>query len=605
MKTWNELGIDIGRKTSGNLKTRCPKCEGKYDLSVNLDEMVYKCHKPSCAWKGTLKEKEVREEKTYKLPVFKNDTRLSDEVVKWFQGRGISQETLLRVKITNGPEWMPQKNAKVNTIQFNYFREGQLVNVKYRDGAKNFKLVSGAELILYNLDSIKGEKEFTICEGEIDCLSFIEAGITKVVSVPNGASKGKAALEYITNCYQYFEKAERVYIAVDNDEAGSFLRDELCRRLGKDICYVVSYPDGMKDANEVLTYKGVEAVRELLTNAKGLPLEDVLYLNMVRSQMLLEFKNGKQRGTTTYFKSIDPHFTWKKGQVTLMNGIPNHGKTTLMLQLMLIKSICEGDKWGVFSPENFPPNEFYDELIQTYIGKPTDPIFGAKQMSQQEYEQGMDFINEHFYYLYPEKESPTPEYINARFKEMVIKHGVTGCLIDPFNQLDNDMSKAGRDDLYISKFLTEEKRFALKHDIYKIIIAHPSKLQKLKEGGYAVPDPYDLHGGSMWNNKLDNILCTHRPNYWNDKTDTMVEFHSQKIKKQALVGIPGTVTLSFHRFSNRYLENGVSPFELIGTNRHLPEEQRDHPAQKVASVFDINNLPDSRFEVPETRTVDF
>jgi twinkle protein len=52
----------------------------------------------------------------------------------------------------------------------------------------NFKLYKDAELIFYNLDSIKDKSQCFIVEGEIDALSLIEAGIDNVVSVPNGAN---------------------------------------------------------------------------------------------------------------------------------------------------------------------------------------------------------------------------------------------------------------------------------------------------------------------------------------------------------------------------------------------------------------------------------
>ena len=82
-------------------------------------------------------------------------------------------------------------------------------------------------------------------------------------------------------------------------------------------------------------------------------------------------------------------------------------------------------------------------------------------MTESEYIRGMDFIKDHFYYIYPENESPTPEYINARFVEVIKKHKVEGCIIDPYNQLDNDIRKnGGREDLYLSAFLSQQKRLA-------------------------------------------------------------------------------------------------------------------------------------------------
>ena len=92
------------------------------------------------------------------------------------------------MKVTCGLEFMPQLNKEVETIQFNYFRNSELVNVKYRGAKKSFKLHKGSELIFYNIDSVKDRKEVIICEGEIDALTFKQCGYDSVVSVPNGAN---------------------------------------------------------------------------------------------------------------------------------------------------------------------------------------------------------------------------------------------------------------------------------------------------------------------------------------------------------------------------------------------------------------------------------
>jgi|GEM_PF-644623 len=316
---------------------------------------------------------------------------------------------------------------------------------------------------------------------------------------------------------------------------------------------------------------------------------DTIYLKDIRDEMIKGFLHGDAKGETTYFKAIDPYFTWRKGEVTLFHGIPNHGKTTVLLHLLLIKTIKEGTKWGIFSPEQNPPVDFYTELIEMYIGKridhdnPDNPY----RMNMDEFIKGMDFIHEHFFVIYPEKDEPTPQYINDRFEELILKEGIEGCITDPFNQLDNDWaSEGGRDDQYISKFLAREKRFALKHDIYKIIVAHPkSGLQMVtdktkkefgNEGNYECPGVYHLAGGAMWNNKLDNIIVIYQPYYntrgkirnkmeWEEKESEIWEdhqlrlnaviFRSQKIKKQKLVGKPGSAALFFDPRIARYLED--------------------------------------------------
>lgn len=176
-KDYSDFGIEIpyGRK-SGHIKVFCPKCRdqrsNKRDrsLSVDLDKGVWKCH--YCGWASGLPTQRGYEsslkyqKKEYIKPVLKGSALLSEKVLRWFSDRGISMQTLTKMKITEGKEWMPQKGKEVNTIQFNYFLEGELINTKFRTGDKCFKLVSNAELIPYNLDAIKGTNTAIITEGE-------------------------------------------------------------------------------------------------------------------------------------------------------------------------------------------------------------------------------------------------------------------------------------------------------------------------------------------------------------------------------------------------------------------------------------------------------
>lgn len=553
MKTWENLGIDVSRINKQG-KTTCPKCsDGRKKqkdpcLSVNIEEGVYNCH--HCGWHGTLNSRD------YALPK-EMGVNLTEKTLKYFESRGITKATLDFCKVTEGSTYFPQIEKERNAIHFNYFREKKLINVKYRDGEKNFKLYKDAEMIFYNLDSIKGSDNVIITEGEIDCLSYIEAGYLNVVSVPNGANRN---LDYVANCFEYFADKKKIYISVDNDEAGLILQEELIRRFGKDICYIVNLP--FKDANETLIKAGKEELQWAIDEAKGLPLDDIQYLNTVRDLMLNQFDNGKERGTPTYFDPLSPHFSWKKGQVTLFHGIGNFGKSTFVYYLCLLKSIYDGDKWGIYSPEHYPANEFYDNLIHSYLGRNIDLKF-KNRCSRDEYMRAMDFIGKHFFYVYPENDNPTPEFINGKFKELIIRHGITGCIIDPFNQLDNDMGKFGRDDLYISHFLTAEKRFAQKHNMYKIIVAHPKVMHKDATGAYPCPSVYDLHGGSMWVNKCDNILAIHAPKWHEDKTSTERMIDIQKIKTQALVGLPGKATVYYIREANRFVGEEQKPQEIF------------------------------------------
>lgn len=307
-----------------------------------------------------------------------------------------------------------------------------------------------------------------------------------------------------------------------------------------------------------------------------LTINDVITCDDIKAEMWDQFHNGTSRGETTYFDAVDEHWTWKRGEVTLVGGIGNHGKTCFVMQICLIKSIKEGVKWAFFSPEQNPPKEFFDDLIQTYIGKPTDKHIPGR-MSDAEYDRGMEFVGKHFFYVYPKDVSPTPKYIRSTFLKLIVSKGVQGCVIDPFNQLDIDW-RDGRDDRVISEFLSYEKRFALEHNIYDLIIAHPKiGLSKMGDGNYECPNVYDFSGGAMWNNKCDNILQIYRPHYSTDSLNTEVVFKSQKIKKQRLVGKPGECVMTYDRYKGRYYINGINPIETSKASAQYELEQEEPP----------------------------
>ena len=260
-----------------------------------------------------------------------------------------------------------------------------------------------------------------------------------------------------------------------------------------------------------------------------LPIKDLIYFKDVYDNLEERLRNGIVKGETTHFSELDNHFRWMRREVTIVQGFGNHGKSAKTLELMLLKSIFCNYKWAIFNPENSPADFFYQDLVEMYLGKPLDKKH-PYSATEEEKETGKKFINEHFFYIYPKDDSPTPDYVLKRFMEVIIKHKVDGVLIDPYNQLIHDRV-GNRDDLYLEVFLNKVKRFAQNQDIFFVICVHPNKPQR---GGtnkvYDEPNMYDMAGGAMWPNKVDNILCLHRPNYFIDPKDTWCTFTSQKIK---------------------------------------------------------------------------
>lgn len=579
-----DLGIKLTRH-GGSEKTRCPQCsdsrKNKADkpLSVNITNGDFHCH--HCGWKGNVRKQDRKHEvKVYERPpadVLKSK-ELAEKVEVYFKTRGISRATLDKFMIFSKEEWMPQTQKKENCICFPYFRDGELVNIKFRDAKKGFKMVKGAELIFYNLHAVSDKTKCIIVEGEVDCLSVYEVGYGQnepidkesgelqeelskwvVLSVPNGASKGDQQLEYLDNCADWFSNFQDIIVATDGDAAGASLRDELIRRLGVERCYTVNYPieevvpthNGLKrrckDFNEVLMYLGRGPVINTIKNAESIPVDGIYYLEDLFPTMLENFKRGVQLAPTTRFRDMDDFFRWKKGELNLFVGYGNHGKTFFALQLMLTKSIWDHWRWAVFSPENYPAYDFYDDMVEMYAGK------WLKDMTEEEYTTACNFISDHIFYVYPEDEHDVNS-INERFRYLVLKKGVDGVMIDPFNQLDHLQKPYQREDQYLSEMFKDLKRFALLNNVCYNIIAHPKNPVYNQDKSLPVVDMYDIAGGAAWGNKMDQIISYYRPNFHVDKNDPNVQIYIQKLKRKRTGGRLGDFPLVLDWSKKRYKE---------------------------------------------------
>jgi twinkle protein len=513
------LGINL-KRSNGSVKTKCPQCshtrKNKSDdcLSVNIDEGLYNCH--HCGWGGNVGIK-FKKKVEYVLPP-KVNSNIAERVIKWFGNRGITEPTLIHWKIGESLEYMPQVQAKRRCINFNYYRNNEIVNVKYRDGEKNFKLVSGAELIFYGIDNIKELDRCYIVEGEMDALSLHEAGLYSVCSVPNGASKGSQKLEYLDNCYQYFKDKKEIILCTDNDDAGLQLRNELARRFGKYRCKYVEFGD-YKDANEVLIEKGAETLRNIIKQAKDFPLEGVLNLDNIWQDVL----NYNENGITNYSIGLpgsDNYFKMAFGEWTVVSGIPNSGKSDILDQILCNISLEHDFRCAMFSPESFP----YEGHIKRIANK-----LNQKNCNSQDLNNTKDFIEDHFFWIKIDLENLTLKGILNAFRELVFQKGINVCVIDPWNMLDHS---AQRDHSYIGKILSQITQFCQQTNTHLFLVAHPRKIES--EGGvYKKPTLYDISGSADFFNKAYNGLIAYRcigqrTKYKSD----VVRVHVEKVKRK-------------------------------------------------------------------------
>jgi twinkle protein len=513
-----DLGIQV-RPNQVEQKLTCPKCsqdrKNKADkpLSVNIEQGFYNCH--HCGWSGNVKLKQRTKE--YAKPVDVK-SELSPRMIKYFEKRGISEPTLVNWNVGESVEFFPQIQKKRNAINFKYYREGKLINVKYRDAEKNFKLVSGAELIFYGLDNIKDSETIYIVEGEMDALSFNEAGLYSVCSVPNGASKGNQRLEYLDNCWEYFKDKKEIILCTDNDAAGLSLRTELARRFGQYRCKYVDFGE-FKDANDVLVHKGAETLRSCIRDAKNFPLEGILNIDDIWESVL----NYNEYGVKNYSISLgdsDDYFKMALGEWSVVTGIPNSGKSDVIDQICCNLAMRYDMRVGMFAPESFP----YEGHIKRIANK-----LNQKNCNNETLNLTKDFIENHFYFVKIDLENLTLKGILDAFKDLVFQKGINVCVIDPYNMLDHSDQ---RDHSYVGRILSEITQFCQQTNTHLFLIAHPRKME-MNDGVYRVPTPYDISGSSDFFNKAYNCLTIYRS--LNERTaygSDAVKVYVQKVKRK-------------------------------------------------------------------------
>ena len=503
---FNVHGLQEGKKQGvcpDSKKCRKPKNHNKQCASYDWERGLGTCHNCNKSFQLHTYQRKGKAEKVYERPEPIVYSKPETKVEEWFKTRGISAQTLQDLKVSEGPEYMPQTGKTENTIKFNYFMGGDLINIKYRDGRKNFKLYKGAEKVFYNIDSIVGWEYCIIVEGEMDVLALHEAGIENAISVPNGATLNTNNLDYLDNCIDYFEDKEKVILAVDSDEAGQALQQELIRRLGAEVCYLVDF-NSCKDANEYLLEHGPEKLAERISGARPVPLENVTTFKDIESEVTDFVTNGFKPGFQIGLQNFDDIFSTYTGQFITVTGVPSSGKSDFVDQMVVGYNANYGWKTAFASPENAPTYLHAHKLMRkTWQDMPSKTDIGTDKWNQV-----AEHVNDNYFFI--DMERYTLESVLKKGAELVKRKGIKCLVIDPFNKV-RDVDAASDDvNRYTMDYLQKIEMFCKKYDVLVFIVAHPTKMYKGADGKMEEPTMYNIKGGGEWYDASYHGILVHR-----------------------------------------------------------------------------------------------
>lgn len=552
MKTPQELGIKIKHQREGTQKLKCPQCQPEHNskdnplsFTINSEGSVWFCH--HCDWKGSYAEKTysfAKPVKTYKRPATPEE-RKTEKMYEYFKNRGISKKVVDDFKVFQEQNW----------IGFQYFNaEGKLENIKYRGlFDKAFKQTQGAKPYLYNYNNVFNKETLIFVEGEIDVLSLAEIGFD-ATSLPNGAPKEAkfnekdARFTPLVNCPL---EATKIVLFTDKDESGEALHKELLHRFGRDICWYVNLPDECKDANDVLVKYGPVKLKEIIEKAEPYPIDGLYRVKDYSSQVLDLYEGNFVKPYDIGMKGLDDIYKIMTGTFHTITGIPNHGKSIFLDQILLSLAVKENWRFAIFSPEH-STSMHIRRLVQMHLQKNFDEGF-TNRMTKEELSQGIEFINDHFFFIETRDIVPNIENILKIAKSSVFKYGVNGLIIDPYNEVDAKRSGNAREDEHIRDFISLCKRFARIYEVVCWVVAHPTKLPKGTDGAYMPPTAYDVSGSAHWHNQSDAVLTIYR-----DFEDNTTNVITRKIREQDLYGKIGEA-----KFTYDLKKKVFKPFEKL------------------------------------------
>jgi len=439
----------------------------------------------------------------------------------WIEARGISADLAAKL----GLETVDRHGAKWLAVP--YVENGRTINHKYRlTSEKRHMMDPDAPLVLWNIDCLNepSDAPLVICEGEWDAMVAIQLG-WRAVSVPNGAPKSgsddpanEKRYECLWRAKDALNRVKTIILAVDADEAGLALRQDLISLLGADRCKFVDYPFGCKDLNEVHLGCGSETANAVLVNAKAVPVDGLYRLSDFPEMPEL-------RGIPLGIDALDAKIELIPGTLTVFTGYANMGKTTIV-NTVVAYAIMRGWNVCIGSFETAPKPILRDHLARALIGC-TTADFGQhpqRGAALQTLEKQVRIISNS---LNEDLEIDIDELLGLA-RVAAQRDGCKLFIFDPWNELEH---KRNRDETlteYIGRAIRAVKRFARTMNVAVWIVAHPTKPAK---GVNQMPSLYDISDSANWSNKADYGLVYHR------RDKTVNEGHLAVVKVR--MGLPG------------------------------------------------------------------
>lgn len=487
---------------------------------------------------------------------------MSEPIMRQLEARGLDVELASRLGFGS----VNRAGGECLVIPFK--RDGETVRRKYRRFDREegrWTQDPGGVRCAWNEDALRDQRldgrPLIITEGELDAFAAIQCGYERTISVPDGApppgERSKDDLEqgrkyaWVQDLRPLLHKdhVPEIILAVDGDENGAALLQDLSVMLGRFRCKFLAYPKArdperrgrarLKDLNEVLEDYGQKGVVETISRAQWLKVDGVYRMSELPPIAPAPVYD-------IGFQLYGENFKLRLGDFSVWTGIPSHGKSTFLNDALCRVVEAHGLTVAWASFEQRPQTDHRRNLRSWYLrAKP-----GQLDWTQAGIDEADAWIDRHHVFMHPnEDEDVTLDWFLEKAEVAVVRHGAQVIVGDPWNEMDHEYDmRAMTEAQYTNKAIKEIRRFARAFRVHVAIVAHPTKLQKAQDGRYPIPTLYDINGGAVWHNKADLGVVVHRE----DEDNTRIK--TAKSRYHDIIGKPGSVLMQFCGDDRRYRE---------------------------------------------------
>lgn len=545
------VGIKINLDAAGVYYVDCPQTACKISrrgedeecLRLNISEnntADWKCS--NCLWSDhigdNVETESIADKVAIKESVVAQDdqgTQLPKQALLYFTQRGITA----RQDVT----W----DAEESIIKVHY-RQGKKIinNLEILIPEQKTRLSDGA-ITFYGLDALDSLLPVVVVQRETDRMLLLQSGVHNVISLPNGGllPKGRDSSEYYSSAIDKFALVKCFKLAFDNNQAGDDLRYEFARRVGAARCENVTHSKGC--ISDTYLALGADEVCADINDAIPFPITGLYHVVDFQQQLLTHFDGGMDAGVSSGWENVDKYYTVMPCEFTVVTGVPNNGKSEWLDALTLNLALNENWRFGMFSPEN-GKEQHVVKLVEKRTELSADPK-ADNRMSRDTFINGAAWVAQHYYFIVgdDENELPSLDWVLEKAAAAILRYGINGLVIDPWNEVEHSRARDMSETDYISAALSKVKRFARNHGIHIWIVAHPNKMHAAKDGKVMVPSLYDISGSAHWANKADNGIVVHRTESIDDGTEIWIK----KVRFKH-VGKRGMTTLQYNKVSGRF-----------------------------------------------------